>query len=675
MDPITRLLRRQLSATRARAIHFPASRVACLIFLLWVNGDRKLAAQTHDIDSLKVVLKHSDPDTARARTLYRLSRAYWTKDLDTAYQYASVLLDLSLSLKFHAGIGNAYNSMGVVEWYKGDYPAAEIQHRKALAARKIDAEPSGIAASYHNLGLLHDDQGNYPEALKYYLDALKLYDSIGNKEGIAQEQSVIGTMHMAHGDMQASIKAHREALSIREELHDEWGLTETYNNLGIAYAELGELDQALAWHQKALDLRLGIGDELGTATSYNNFGYIYLAQGRSDKAMESLQEALRINTALGHRKSMANVELNIGKVYVSLGDHRTAMQHQERSLALAREVGASDYVHMALEDLSNSAAKAGAYAKAYEYRLQFEQLNDSIFNSEKTRSLVRQEMEYGFAKEQLADSLANVEARNLAERDHQMALLAERNRRNLIAFGGVLVLLLSAGLWSRLRYIRRTRDTILRTQRQLVISEKKREAEQVRTRIARDMHDELGSELTKIGMMIGELKNGHAVVPAEKLERIATLSGEANTSLHDIVWAVDPQHDSVRSLILHAQYYTDRLFEGRNIQLEQLFDHEGADRPIDPGTKRNIFLLLKEAVNNALKYSKADHILVSLRTTPHTFHLLVKDNGIGFDLLANRENGNGTRNMRSRCEALGADLHFTTAPGKGCAVEAKGPLP
>ena len=652
----------------------PFTTIVICMALVIVPG-QKISAQTHDTDSLKAVIARSDPDTARARTLYRLSRAYWTRDLDTAYHYAEELLTLSQGLGYHTGIGNAYNSMGVVEWYRGNYPAAQARHEKALAARKLAGEPAGIAASYHNLGLLNDDQGNYPEALKYYLDALKLYESIGNSEGIAQEHSVIGTMHMAHGDLKASIEAHEKALALREEDNDEWGLTETYNNLGIAYAELGELEKALSWHRKALDLRLRIGDEMGTATSYNNFGYIYLSLGRFDKAMESLENALAINTRLGHKKSMANVELNIGKLYVSRGDHREAMRHQERSLALAKEVGASDYVHMALKDLSNSAAEAGSFAKAYAYRLEFEQLNDSIFNSEKTRSLVRQEMEYGFAKKQFADSLANVEARNLAERDHQMALLAERNRRNLIAFGGVLVLLLSAGLWSRLRYIRRTRDTILRTQRQLVISEKQREAEQVRTRIARDMHDELGSELTKIGMMIGELKNGHAVVPAEKLERIATLSGEANTSLHDIVWAVDPQHDSVRSLVLHAEHHTERMFEGRNVELEQDFDHEGTDRPIDPQTKRNIFLLLKEAVNNALKYSKAGHIKVSLRTTPRSFHLLVKDDGIGFDLMASRENGNGTRNMRARCEALGADLHITTAPGMGCAIEAKGPIP
>ncbi len=656
-----------------------AARAVVMLFLCCCTRAVSLA-QTDVIDSLrKAVASGSQEIKNKASTLYKLSREFWDHDLDSAFAVSDRLLAFSQRSSYSTGVGHAYSSMGVVRWYQGNYPDAQHYNELALKAHlAVDPQrPTDVAGSYHNLGLVHDDQGNYPEALTYYLEAMKVYAAAGFSDGVAQERSAIAVIHFNQKDLPAALAENQKALVIREANHDEWGLTETYSNLGITYVAMGQYDSALVWYAKALALRTRIDDQQGLAVSFNNYGDLFTLQGRYADALESFEKALVINERLGYKKSMADVRLNMGKLFDKQGYPRRALQQKELALRLAEEVGATDYEHMALEELSTTWAQLGDHEKAYAYRLRYEAQSDTIFNEEKTRSLVRQQMNYGFAQRQLADSLAAVEARHLAERDHAIELSAERNRRNLFALGGVSILVVSLGLWSRLRYVRRTRDTILRTQQQLVASEKQREAEQVRTRIARDVHDEIGSELTKITLLIAQTKRDQArtsAAPLPHLDGIAALSRQVSASLNDIVWAVDPRHDSVQALVVHAQHYTERMLENSTARIEQHFVHVGTDRPLDPATKRNIFLLLKEALNNALKYAKAERISVSLTTDERGFALCVADNGVGFDAEAFGRKGNGLRNMEARCAALGATLKITAAPGQGCTVKAEGPI-
>ncbi len=651
-----------------------------MMLLVFVSDGSTCRAQTQAIDSLRgAVASGSQELKVKASTLYKLSREFWDHDLDSAFAVAEELLAFSQRSNYATGMGHAYSSMGVVRWYQGNYPDAQRYNELALKAHlSVDPQRStDIAGSYHNLGLVHDDQGNYPEALKYYLEAMKEYEAAGFSDGVAQERSAIAVIHFNQKDLPAALAENQKVLAIREASKDEWGLTETYSNLGITYVAMGKYDSAVVWYDKALALRTRIDDQQGLAVSFNNYGDLYTLQGRYAEALVTFEKALAINEQLGYKKSMADVRLNMGKLFDKQGDRRRALHQMELALRLAREVGATDYEHRALGELSTILAALGEHQRAYAYRLRYEALSDTIFDQEKTRSLVRQQMNYVFAQRQLADSLATAESKLRAELEHEKELSAERNRRNLIALGGVSVLILTIALWSRLRYVRRTRDTILRTQQQLVMSEKQREAEQVRTRIARDVHDEIGSELTKITLLIAQTKRDQArttTTPLPHLDGIAALSRQVSASLNDIVWAVDPRHDSVEALVVHAQHYTERMLENSTARIEQHFIHTGTDRPLDPATKRNIFLLLKEALNNALKYAKAERISVSLTTDERGFALCVADNGIGFDAEAMGRKGNGLRNMEARCSALGATLEITAAPGQGCTVKAKGPI-
>ena len=161
---------------------------------------------------------------------------------------------------------------------------------------------------------------------------------------------------------------------------------------------------------------------------------------------------------------------------------------------------------------------------------------------------------------------------------------------------------------------------------------------------------------------------------SEVMDRIGRISRSATAALSDIVWAVDPEQDSVKDLLQHAQMYASHMLDGTDLTSDLRFEAEGLDRPIDPATKRDIFLLLKESLNNAIKHAGAKNLRVTLEAGPDRFLLAVEDDGKGMDVAAMTGSGNGLDNMQERARRLSAQLRITSAVGSGTRVEVEGPL-
>lgn len=202
--------------------------------------------------------------------------------------------------------------------------------------------------------------------------------------------------------------------------------------------------------------------------------------------------------------------------------------------------------------------------------------------------------------------------------------------------------------------------------------ERERALEKVRMRIARDIHDGIGSGLTKITMLSRQMD----AAAAPQAARIAEASAELVSELGEIVWTVDPRNDSFASFIAYVRSVLGRQFEDLPVELIADLRCAEADREraIGPEHKRNILLVLKEAVSNALRHSGAARIEVRLDLHADGAELVVRDNGHGFDPQRIREGANGLANFSKRAEALGGTVRVDTGP-KGTTVTLRVPLP
>ena len=229
----------------------------------------------------------------------------------------------------------------------------------------------------------------------------------------------------------------------------------------------------------------------------------------------------------------------------------------------------------------------------------------------------------------------------------------------------VLALLLVSG--ATVRVVERRKYQL-----QLQRAEQERTLERERARIAQDLHDDLGSSLTRLTLLSGLVKadkdNPEQVeVHANKLSQAADQTVRA---LEEIVWAVRPGSDTLQSLIDYVAHFANELFESNgSTRCRMDLPSQLPAAPLPPEMRHNIFLIVKEALTNALKHSNAGEVRVQARLDGSTLQILVADDGKGFDpaLLADgRRNGMG--NMRRRAAAMNAKLDLQSAPGKGTTV-------
>ena len=235
-------------------------------------------------------------------------------------------------------------------------------------------------------------------------------------------------------------------------------------------------------------------------------------------------------------------------------------------------------------------------------------------------------------------------------------------------FRGLTALFVLAGVGMTVRVVEKKKF-----QRQLQRAEQEHALERERARIAQDLHDELGSLLTRISLLGGLLRadkdNPEQVdVHAGKISQSADQTVRA---LEEIVWAVRPGSDTLPSLVEYIAHFANELFEGNATRCWLDLPPDLPARPLPPDVRHNIFLIVKEGLTNVLKHAGASEVHLQIKVTPQTLEIVIADNGKGFDTNSAMTDGqgNGLGNMKRRAEAVGGKLTLTSASGQGARVE------
>lgn len=207
--------------------------------------------------------------------------------------------------------------------------------------------------------------------------------------------------------------------------------------------------------------------------------------------------------------------------------------------------------------------------------------------------------------------------------------------------------------------------------------EEKNAMDRERQRIAKALHDDLGADLTEIGLFAGSALQSDSLPRA--LDEVAQLSEKVRAitgSLDTIVWAVNPANDSLDSLAGYLCDYFQGIFRRTAIRCRVDRDEELPAYPLTPDARSNLFLTAKEAIHNIVRHSRATEARLALATDPQGFHLTISDNGCGFDLNGpEARRRNGLANMASRSAELGGTVDIESAPGHGTVIRIHLPLP
>lgn len=341
--------------------HLLKSRV--ILFFLCCVSYISFSQDQHVIDSLKKELVTLNDDSTKIQTLNALAAEIVDMDPSMSINYANQALKLAISIK----------------------------SKKATAK------------AYHNLGNGHYNIAEYKNAISFYIKALSIQEEIGNKKGILSSSGAIGNVFLELKQPDEAYKYFMRTLKIAKEIGSKGGEASCLIALGNVYSQKEDYKKSLDYCFQSMKIFEELGVKEAVATCLNNIADSYQKLKDSNKALYYIQKAYDINAELGNVYGMSLALNNIGDFYESIGDYSKADEFYKRGLEQAKKIEANDRILASYKGIYKSNKRLGNYKAALEFNELYQQMNDSIYNSESSKQIA--EMQARFDTEKKAKEI------------------------------------------------------------------------------------------------------------------------------------------------------------------------------------------------------------------------------------------------------------------------------
>ena len=518
--------------------------------------------------------------------------------------------------------------------------------------------------SFNNLGMNRLNSSDYSAAIDYFSKSLEISRNDPNAKE-ANYVSSISNLGLANQELELydqAIKYHLEALEIRERLDDPNGIAISSANLGICYKLMGKEDLAEKYYQRAIENAKVAGNKVLFHRVHDNLGSLYIGQKNYEKGLLMLKVALDNSDGfVPDPKMELSIVSNAAAAHIDLGQTDKALEFANRGLKVLEEN--PQLINYSLT-LKNSLAKIhfrkGDFEKGNAYLNEYHEISREVFNEENAELLTDLQVQYDLEKKENQIAL-------------QTAELQEKNatlQRNYFAFAALGLLLLFLGV-SFVFYQNRNKrkQELLVKDRELKVKEAYIQAslesqEQERRRMAQDLHDGFGQYISALRMYVSQLKNTHAKeeLKTELVGRTDSVLDEMSKEISNVVYDLMPATLIRFGLKSALEDLAHRINAGQKVKV--LLEFEGISERLDELVEINLFRICQEWINNVLKYSGAENILVRLSREGAWTRLSIQDDGLGFDSgVFEQSKRNGWKNINTRAGLLNGELSLDTQPG------------
>lgn len=309
-------------------------------------------------------------------------------------------------------------------------------------------------------GVIMQLQGDYNKALSDFYEGMRLIEGRDDENLLAEIYNNIGSIHHYDKNYEKAGDYYTRSLAIRERSGTLSQRAQLYNNFGALLEDRGRPDSALVFYRRGLVVRLAEGKPSWVAVTYANMGSCFDKLDRQDSARYYLQRGLELIRPLRSRSLEGRFSIMLGLSYLHGGDASTAIRWCAAGLRMADEMQNLPMQEKGCDCLYQAHLKMGQHAVALSMLQRYMAVRDSMFGQQRAKELTRIELLYDFERQQITDSLARAAETRAAETAYQQRIDRERLEKRLFLVSAIGVLLLAAALWSRLRYMRRSRNEI-----------------------------------------------------------------------------------------------------------------------------------------------------------------------------------------------------------------------
>lgn len=519
--------------------------------------------------------------------------------------------------------------------------ATELAQR--LGKQKLEAK------AYKEKGIIYYYMGNFEQELQSFQIALKIAEDIENKDLQGNILLEMGLHFNRQKELQKSIDYEKKAEQLCRQSKDISCVASALRNRGRVYLKLDKIDSAEIFLVQSYELKKEINDSVGLPYALNDLSELAFLRNDFETSIGYLKQSSDIRESIKDSTGLAININNIGEIYLKQKQYTKAIEYFEKSLKISRPLKFIDLQRHTLSQIGVAAEAMNDYGTAYRYLQESNILNDSLYSVEKTKALTEMSTKYETEKKE-----------QIIEQQE-----ADLRIQRLVGFS-VLSVLLLIGLFVYYRIYQRRRYE--RQIQQLQIQQK---IQKERERISRDLHDNVGANLTKIitdlDLLSLQLEMNQTEKTPQRIENTRNFTQSTIRVLRDTIWAMNKDTFSVSEFADKIKAFLGYYLEdnikwnvNRNIQLET---------QLTPTQVLNLLRIIQEATQNMLKYADASEFTIDIVNHKH-FVLKIKDNGVGFDKdKVSTDDNYGLYNMRERAKDIGATIEIDAVANKGVEIE------
>jgi two-component system, NarL family, sensor kinase len=631
--------------------------------------------KNHAIAELK---KFPQQDTNRVNALIKVfTTAAYLKQRQEVMPYRIEAMALSRKLQFIKGLAYCYSSMA--NFYKSslDKPNAHLYFDSVMYiignssdTKLIELKSSAIEIK----GKMYYDQENYYTALNYFFEALK-YQQDTTGKNIIRLYTFIAEIYTSLNNLDKATEYAKKSIAVAERdtsvQVDEFiyfsfiDICLLKNDLQTATFYLDKMTSYIP-HPKQVQVNVGY---------YKKRGQINYMLQKYSTAFAYFQQAYKYAIIGGHKNSVTNTLRFLSATALKLGDTKAARDYALQNLALAEEGNTKTAKIDALINLSNYYNTAGNSSKAFELSQQAMQLKDSLL----AETNIKQINILGTIYETDKKEKEIIQLQN--EKQKEAIVIKQKSNLNRIFITAIVGLLVLGYLAYRnfrngqkilkqQQSLQQQKIIELEKDKQLLTVDAMLKAqEDERSRIAKDLHDGLGSMLSGAKLSFINMKDNMVLTQENILhfERSIAMLDNTISELRKVAHNLMPEAVVKFGLDEALKDFCNTIQSSSKLSI--IYQQFGEDRKLNSAAEVTIYRIVQELVNNALKYSGAKQIIVQLTKNHVKAGVAVEDDGKGFDIkLLDEKKGAGINNIKYRVNYFKGTFDIISSPGNGTSV-------
>jgi signal transduction histidine kinase len=541
-----------------------------------------------------------------------------------------------------------------------------ILSKKALEIAKTTNNKKLLAKAYISKSLAYHFSSKTALTIFNTLKAGEIYKELNDIENHANTYLNLG-WQIKNRNLEKSVFYMQKGITILEKKSPlSFKLIFGYNNYGVLKQLEKQLDSALFYHKKSLQLSVSLNDSIGIPFAQTHIAEVFLKKKSFIKAEHFLKKALKIRKKRNDIYGVTDSYLYLGDLHYAKKEYKKAIHYFNLGEELSSKNSYFPLKKYAIKYLSKSYENTNNTKKAFNYYKKYTKLKDSILNKETNSKIA--ELEVRFNTLEKEKEISHQKEQLLK----QKLILKNRNLYVIILISCFLILgILSFGHYHRNRFKRKQLQKEIDLKDSLATIKTQNRLQEQRLRISRDLHDNIGSQLTFIISSIDNLKYISKDTNSnlkKKLSIISSFTSETIHQLRDTIWAMNRSEISIEDLHARILSFIEKAKSAtENIEFEINQDiHKKLSLSSLKGM--NLFRVVQETINNSIKYAEASKIKITLSEKNDRVLISIVDNGIGFDI-HKVTLGNGLTNMAKRMKEIYGTIQINSKINNGTEIK------